>query len=298
LLEANASVNKTNAHNGYTALYIATRECHVSVLAVLLEWGVDPSIADTHNGLTPLFLAAKDDERDTSNMCMLKMLLANGADPNVVGDNEYTPLYTSVRAGNLAVSVELLRGGADPNIVGKAGYTMLHFAARTGNIQVLGALLESGANVRAAAANGYTSLHLAAFRGNADAVVELLANGADACCAADTGHMPLHVAAQGRRADVVKLLALRDDAIALCEHNASDGSDQRALAKLAVLRGIASAYRQHASLMLLCYDAMLGSGDSDSLAAIPQVSRDYCTRQKRKAIKRVAVTDDDMQTLA
>ena len=92
----------------------------------------------------------------------VKTLLDKGADPNIVGNNNETPLHRAVVAGHHAIVETLLANGADPNIPGSFGYTPLHRAAANGHHAIVKTLLDNGANPDLKHRNGWTALQFAA----------------------------------------------------------------------------------------------------------------------------------------
>src|SRR5699024_3898038 len=71
----------------------------------------------------------------------------------------------------------LLENGANPNISAKGGCMPLHLAAEHGDIELVKELLRRNANINSANAQNVTALHLAVERGNTDIVKELLKDG-------------------------------------------------------------------------------------------------------------------------
>jgi ankyrin repeat protein len=68
---------KTPDINGFTPVYVAAQQGHISVIKVLIEGGVDID-AMVGNGYTPLFMAAKK-----GHMAVIKILIKFGANLNV-----------------------------------------------------------------------------------------------------------------------------------------------------------------------------------------------------------------------
>jgi hypothetical protein len=58
-----------------------------------------------------------------------KELIENGADVNVKGADDATPLHVAVRVGNRALVKLLLEKGANPNATTTRGNTPLHYVA-------------------------------------------------------------------------------------------------------------------------------------------------------------------------
>lgn len=84
----------------------------------------------------------------------LRRLLADGADPNAVGDQDCTPLHVAAVYGRSDAVELLLESGADPNRLDPHGngplWTAMHQACllscTEGNLTVVRFLLEAGAD--------------------------------------------------------------------------------------------------------------------------------------------------------
>ena len=77
-----------------------------------------------------------------------KALLAGGANPNVVADNEMRvrPLHSAAAARDVASAELLLDAGADPDARQQLGYTALHAAAHNDDEAMAALLLRHGAD--------------------------------------------------------------------------------------------------------------------------------------------------------
>ncbi len=152
-------------------------------------------------GLTPVHYAAQ--KRDVSK---LKELLDSGADPNIRGTTEWTPLLSAVVVGNLEAIKVLLAAGGDVNAKNVYGSIPLHHS--TYDVALL--LLESGADVNAVSKKGWTPLHSAAFFGRTKTVQLLLDRGAKHDVQNSDGHTPLQLAQQKKKKEVISLLSKLD----------------------------------------------------------------------------------------
>jgi TonB family protein len=147
---------------------------------------------------------AKDGTPVTSG-CVLDLVWSTGG-AQLAGSTSSTLESAAIR-GQIGRVLALLRYGADPNVIGEQGYTPLHQAALNGNTAVVRLLLEHGAKVTARSKKGTLPLHDAAVGGNAQTVRALLEAGADiAAQAADTKETALHLAAAWGRIEVVQEL--------------------------------------------------------------------------------------------
>jgi len=127
----------------------------------------NPSLINefSEDGFTPLSLASYFGNEDIT-----RLLLLNGADPNIPSKNGYNvfPLHSAVAANYTMIAKMLLEAGADINVVQMSGATPLHSAANNGNIELLIVLLEAGANVNAKMEDGKTPADKAFEKGFVD----------------------------------------------------------------------------------------------------------------------------------
>jgi ankyrin repeat protein len=91
----------------------------LSFVRELLEQGADPDGSDG-DGYPPLLAALSTSSADrgvpprSDVPALLELLLDHGADPDVRGINDWTPLHMAVAIGSLECTTLLLRRGADP----------------------------------------------------------------------------------------------------------------------------------------------------------------------------------------
>ena len=99
-----------------------------------LEAGANVNERNATFNDTPLLRAAM-----LGQMEMVRLLLKHGADPNLKGADDWTPLMWAARntkAGTEAdIVLELLEAGASVSDRSKIGYTPLHVAASHGNVR-------------------------------------------------------------------------------------------------------------------------------------------------------------------
>ncbi|CAH2315324.1 ankyrin repeat and SOCS box 12 [Pelobates cultripes] len=133
--------------------------------------------------VTPLRLAAS-----MGSLECMKILLANGAEVDILDVKAQTPLFTAVSAGHYDCVRELLKAGASPSGSIYNNCSPVLCAAREGRTNILRELLEYGAeaNVRSKlpnwAANNTSStgpLYLSAIYGHLECFKTLLLYGAD-----------------------------------------------------------------------------------------------------------------------
>ena len=221
LLDAGADPNQTTA-DGTSAMLIAALNGDYDVANDLLEAGGDPNLFNDKNwnvlytvvdfyneewGIVPL-------PRDTTMPAteFIRILLKNGADPNVQSTSEplyrtpnsrrpywklrgtgQTPFLRAAVSGDLDTMRVLLAYGADPTIPSASGTTPLMAASGLGwgqgyswehseaeTVRAMQLLLDLGADVNAIREeDGATALHGAAHKGSPEAVQLLVDNGAD-----------------------------------------------------------------------------------------------------------------------
>jgi ankyrin repeat protein len=184
LLEHGADPNLA-ARNGWTPLYLAVDNRniehgdypwpkpdldHLDFIKALLDRGanVNARVKDStetrtvftqqwlfENGATPFLRAAQ-----SSDLVVMKLLMAHGADPKIPTELDVTALAVAAGVGwtegvtyewserdNLAAVKMLLDLGIDPNVVSMEGRTAMHGAAHKGRNAIVQLLVDHGARL-------------------------------------------------------------------------------------------------------------------------------------------------------
>ena len=120
-----------------------------------------------------------------------------------------TPLHWAARFGFAAFTRVLLENGALPNVEDDEGKSPLHYAAESGgHLGAAAQLLCRGAHVDALSATSDTPLHLAAMMGHTGIAAMLLIRGADPRKSCSDSFRPLHVAAFHGHGGVFSLICM------------------------------------------------------------------------------------------
>ena len=173
--------------------------------------GKYPEHVSAHGGqlMTPLVAALYKEHFQVA-----ELLFQHGADVDVLGSGDNTPLTTACSIGPEVVVPWLLDHGADVNLPQIGGHTSLHLAALHVQLKSVEVLLEHGADINARNLSGEVPLHLSACPFSDPrlyqldnihshdlknryhshlAIVQLLLNyGADANTRDNAGSTPLH----------------------------------------------------------------------------------------------------------
>jgi uncharacterized protein len=155
---------------GWLALHAAINELEqggsLEAVMLLLRHGAKVDGLDPSRDATPLLMALFRDQPEA-----VRMLLAAGANPNVVGDEGDSPLRWCMERGNIEMAATLLRCGATKTIDeagGPSGMTALGHAASQLNIAMLKLLIQAGADPGARDADRRTALERLPPRNPAD----------------------------------------------------------------------------------------------------------------------------------
>jgi len=117
------------------------------------------------------------DEEKSKNI--LKLFCKDINKINILDECGWTPLYRTIIAGDILATKILLKNGADPNIKCSMGETPLYQAVDMGKLDHVKLLLNSGANPNIVQDDGFSPLHAAVIRQNLLIIKFLLKNGAN-----------------------------------------------------------------------------------------------------------------------
>ena len=133
------------------------------------------------------------------NKGLIQLLLSRGANPNVISEQNSTPLITAVVIGDRALPIVeiLLASRADPfqtpNVGPYAGNDVLCVAASKGANAIVRHLLSFGVVPRVQP-NGTTLMHMAAIGGNEETIARAIVSGVGVNDVDGNGATPLHYA--------------------------------------------------------------------------------------------------------
>ena len=183
--------------------YAALCGFHDLVERLISEYPQDVN-ADGGNYLRPILAALATEHFKTADL-----LRHNGADLNIRGPSENTPLHSAVDgSGHIKVAQKLIEYDVNINTVNGGGYTPLHWASydrfKGGFIPRL--LLKHGADVNARGNDGSTPLHEASESGALEVARVLAEYGADVDAKDLRGRTALEVASAKGYDEFVKFL--------------------------------------------------------------------------------------------
>jgi uncharacterized protein len=164
-------------------LFDAIEQHDLDRLVALLRGGADPNaVKSTPPGWTPLHASIEELEEDGSVEALVH-LLRHGAQVDAWDSgHDATPLLMAIFRGQLEAVRVLLAAGADPNVVGSEGDSPLRWAVEQGDTETAALLLRCGADAtidEARGPSGMSALGRAASRLDAALVALLLRYGAD-----------------------------------------------------------------------------------------------------------------------
>lgn len=193
LIDNDADLDLQNNYQT-TPLWAASMHGHIDIVKLLLENGANPNIQVGEDKMTALFSVAgkRFDENDIyvttkknldSNDITLRVarvLLQNGANPNILNIYESNVLNLSARIGDIEMMKLLLDYGAKLDIQENTGLTPLMAASHANQLEACKLLIEYGANVnQTSSTQSATALTYAIENNNIEIVKLLVKEGAD-----------------------------------------------------------------------------------------------------------------------
>ncbi|XP_030372714.1 protein TANC2 isoform X2 [Scaptodrosophila lebanonensis] len=172
LLARGAKIDARN-RQGYTALWLAVKEGHWSVVEQLLQHGAHVDEHVTQARKTPLMIAAEE-----GHIELLELLLARGAALEAQDHEGFTALSWACLRGHLQAAKCLIEHGCNRQHEDHSGRTALDLAAYQGTASLVLYLLEQGANIEHIDVHGMRPLDRSIACRNIQAVQVFLRKGA------------------------------------------------------------------------------------------------------------------------
>lgn len=167
----------------------------------LLGPDIDVDLRLTASGKTALILAARE-----GHLSIVRFLVDRGADVLAHDDEGRTALMRACEGGYIEIAVYLVHRGADILQWNVWGKTPLLVAAHFGHWHIVQFLVGSGADTEGCSIDGKSALHVAIERGHAKVVSLLVDCGCSMHSLLKCGRSGLQWAACGRSLDVVDVL--------------------------------------------------------------------------------------------
>jgi hypothetical protein len=183
LIGAGTDVNKADAEQGRTPLYLAADvgKSKMPLIEALVKKGANVNQATTKGGKTPVHVAAEKGFLD-----VVTYLVVDGkADVNTTTTDPLSPspLYAAMLKKDMPVVSFLLEHGADTKVVNKEQKSLLYVyvdgQGADADTAMVDTLVAKGCSVNAAAVNGKTCLYLAVAKNVLPLAEHLLKKGAD-----------------------------------------------------------------------------------------------------------------------
>ena len=187
---------------GCTALMIACCNNDTDIVKLLLENGADPNI-QSNLGFTALIYASC-----IGGTNCVRMLLDHNADVNLKKySSGSSALFFASNTGNVKLVRMLLKQkNINSNIQRNDGVTPLFIASQNGHLEIVERLLQENANPNTPHETGATPLYIASQNGHLKIVERLLKENTNPDTPRETGATPLYIASQNGHLDIVERL--------------------------------------------------------------------------------------------
>jgi len=109
----------------------------------LLRNDTNPNVIEEEYNSSPLYLTMSHNHER-----IVELLLANKANPNLLGSNSAFPLQKTVNKENVKIIGLLLKAGADPNLTTKGNFSALEIAYLLNNRKSMEVFLKCGSKIK------------------------------------------------------------------------------------------------------------------------------------------------------
>ncbi|XP_052087578.1 ankyrin repeat domain-containing protein 50-like [Mytilus californianus] len=155
------------------SLYIAAIQGYSDIVSCLVQNGADVDITGYSN-MTPLFQASYGGFIE-----IVKILVESGADVNLCDNHNESPLCVASKEGHSDVVSYLIKNGGDVNICDEHGTSPLLASVENGHVNVLKTLLNNNAEVNNQLSGERLPFMITLMKGRVEIANFLLQNGAD-----------------------------------------------------------------------------------------------------------------------
>lgn len=172
-------------YNQHTALWIACAKGHADIVKILLSEGANPNLV-SYDNTSPLIVAIQD---SPNSYDMVQALLDHGANPDPVYKGYFhTTLTDAAIIDNPEIVKLLIDRGASPLTVNSEGNCAMHLAST----KCISLLLAGGGNLHVENSEGQKPIHFAAIQGDYEGIIAMIEHGADPNERDRNGQAPLH----------------------------------------------------------------------------------------------------------
>ena len=188
----------------YPAIIVATIADMDELVQAMIDCGANTETVWEEQGWRTLHFAARE-----NCLAAARVLLNEGAAPDVGDHQKKTPLFWAVVRRHLEMADLLLSAGACVDQRWKDGLSLLHHESKDGKNETVEFLLNHGAdcNIRDDRGQaGSTPLHGAARHNRVKTARLLITHGADINAETDLGQTPLDAARRSQHQKIVDLL--------------------------------------------------------------------------------------------
>lgn len=197
--------------NGSSPLHIASHYGYISIVKFLITVGIPANISDNEKK-TPLHYASEWENplvEQNDYKLIVKHLVDNKADMNVVNKEGETPLLAACMNRNKTMVEILIQLGANLNCCDDQQWTIFHYICNEGWQDLIKYYVKGNIDLNAKTATGKTPLLLAAESSHKIVVMSLIELGVDVRVSCDLKMTLLHYSCSKGWLDIVRYLVRR-----------------------------------------------------------------------------------------